>query len=137
MIFDLYWEVSCTTYIIIPDQLGCVCAQSFSRVHLFATPWTVARQASLSVEFSKQEYWSGLPFPTPGDLPEPGIESASLWTCQVTVSFSFPWSCKFNMFTSIATSVKNINHSAIFFVCFSLLTIWQAFILFQESVQLE
>ena len=38
------------------------------------TPWTVARQAPLSMEFSRQEYWNGLPFPTPGDLPNPGIE---------------------------------------------------------------
>ena len=41
-------------------------------------PWTVARQAPLSMEFSRQEYWSGLPFPPPGDLPHPGIEPASL-----------------------------------------------------------
>ena len=41
------------------------------------TPWTVALQAPLSMEFSKQEYWSGLPFPSPGDLPNPGIESRS------------------------------------------------------------
>ena len=41
---------------------------------LFVTPWTVARQAPLSMEFSRQEYWSGLPFPSPGDLPDPGIE---------------------------------------------------------------
>ena len=40
----------------------------------FATPWTVARQAPLSMEFSRQEYWSALPFPSPGDLPDPGIE---------------------------------------------------------------
>ena len=38
------------------------------------TPWTVARQAPLSMGFSRQEYWSGLPFPSPGDLPDPGIE---------------------------------------------------------------
>ena len=43
-----------------------------------ATPWTVACQAPLSVEFSSQEYWSGLPFPTPGDLPNPGVEPESL-----------------------------------------------------------
>ena len=43
-----------------------------------ATPWTVARQAPLSVGFSRQEYWSGLPFPPPGDLPDPGIKPASL-----------------------------------------------------------
>ena len=41
------------------------------------TPWTVARQAPLSMGFSRQEYWSGLPFPSPGDLPNPGIEAGS------------------------------------------------------------
>ena len=50
----------------------------FSRVHLFATPWTIAHQAPLSMEFSRQEYWSGLPFPSPGILPDLGIEPASL-----------------------------------------------------------
>ena len=50
---------------------------SLSRVRLFATPWTVAYQASLSVGFSRQEYWSGLLFPSPGDLPDPGIEPRS------------------------------------------------------------
>ena len=47
-----------------------------SHVHLFATPWTVAYQSPPSMGFSRQEYWSGLPFPSP-DLPEPGIESGS------------------------------------------------------------
>ena len=53
----------------------------FSRVQLFATPWTVAHQAPLSIGFSRQEYWSGLPFPSPGNLPNPGIEpgSPALW----------------------------------------------------------
>ena len=50
--------------------------QSFSCVQLFVTPWTVAHQASLSVEFSRQEYWSRLSFPSPGDLPEPRIKPA-------------------------------------------------------------
>ena len=50
----------------------------FSHVRLFAIPWTVAHQAPLSMGFSRQEYWSGLPFPPPGDLPDPGIELASL-----------------------------------------------------------
>ena len=45
-----------------------------SRVQLFVTLWTVAHQAPLSMGFSRQEYWSGLPFPPPGDLPDPGIE---------------------------------------------------------------
>ena len=51
--------------------------KSLSRVRLFATPWTVAYQAPQSMEFSRQEYWSGLPFPSPGDLPNPGIEPGS------------------------------------------------------------
>ena len=46
--------------------------QLISSVQLFVTPWTVACQASLSMEFSRQEHWSGLPFPSPGDLPDPG-----------------------------------------------------------------
>ena len=55
-----------------------VCDQSLSRVQFYATPWTVAYQALLSMGFSREEYWSGLPFPTAGDLPEPGIEPESL-----------------------------------------------------------
>ena len=51
--------------------------KSLSRVGLFVTPWTVAYQAPLSVGFSREEYWSGLPFPSPGDLPNPGIEPGS------------------------------------------------------------
>ena len=48
-----------------------------SHVRLFSTPWTVAHQAPLSMGFPKQEYWSRLPFPPPGNLPDPGIETAS------------------------------------------------------------
>ena len=56
-----------------------VCVLScFSCVQLFATLWIVAHQAPLSMEFSRQEYWSRLPFPSPEDLPDPGIEPASL-----------------------------------------------------------
>ena len=51
--------------------------KSLSRVRLFATLWTVAYQAPLSTGFSRQEYWSGLPFPSPGGLPDPGIEPGS------------------------------------------------------------
>ena len=57
----------------------CACdACMLSHVWLFATPRTVAHQASLFMEFSRQEYWSGLPCPPPGDLPDPGIETESL-----------------------------------------------------------
>ena len=51
--------------------------KSLIRVQLFATPWTVAYQAPPSMGFSRQECWSGLPFPSPGDLPNPGIEPGS------------------------------------------------------------
>ena len=55
-----------------------MCAQSLSCVQLFVTSWTVACQAPLSMGFSRQEHWSGLPFPSPGDLPKPGLKSTSL-----------------------------------------------------------
>ena len=67
-------ERMCTGYMQI-----CMCTQSLSRVGLFVTLWTVvAHQAPVSMEFSRQEYWSRLPFPTPGNFPDPGIETASL-----------------------------------------------------------
>ena len=64
----------------VPVQTGgtCVHTQLLSHVQLFATPWTTARQAPLSMGFSRQECWSGLPFPSPGDLPDPGIKPTSL-----------------------------------------------------------
>ena len=51
--------------------------KSLNCVRLFVTPWTVANQAPQSMGFSSQEYWSVLPFPSPGDLPDPGIETWS------------------------------------------------------------
>ena len=58
-------------------QMLSVKVKSLSRVQLFATPWTAAYQAPPSMGFSWQEYWSGLPFPSPGDVPNPGIEPRS------------------------------------------------------------
>ena len=54
-----------------------MCVRVLSRVRLFATPWTVARQAPLSEGFPRQEHWGGLPFPSAGHLPAPGTEPAS------------------------------------------------------------
>ena len=51
--------------------------KSLSHARLLATTWTAANQAHLSMGFSRQEFWSGLPFPSPGDLPDPGIEPGS------------------------------------------------------------
>ena len=75
--------ISHDSHVFIPIQpatficYACMLSR-FIRVQLFATPWTVALQAHLSMGFSKQEYWSGLPFPSPGDLPNPGIKHAPL-----------------------------------------------------------
>ena len=72
--WDIYdgWVCSLSSW----SGLWCmkVKVKSLSRVRLFATPWTVAYQAPQSMEFSRQEYWSGLPSPSPGDLPNPGIK---------------------------------------------------------------
>ena len=63
----------------------CVCVLSY--VRLFVMPWTVAQQAPLSVGVPRQEYWSGLPFPSPGDLPSIGIELVSHVSSLLTGEF--------------------------------------------------
>ena len=62
-----------TCYLVI----CCCCLVAKLCLTLFATQWTAALEAPRSMVFSRQEYWSGLPFPSPGDLPDPGIQSAS------------------------------------------------------------
>ena len=72
-------------------SLGCCCCLvAKSCLTLFATPWTVACQAPPSMGFSRQDYWSGLPFPSPGDLPDPGIKPASLVSPTLKERFSPP-----------------------------------------------
>ena len=67
---------------LISESFSTLCSRKLphawvlSRVRLFATLWTIGYQVPLSMEFSRQEYWSGLPFPTPGDLPHPGMDPA-------------------------------------------------------------
>ena len=78
---------------------------SLSRVRLFAAPWTVAHQASLSMEFSRQEYWSRVPFPSLGDLPDPGSEPVSpAWEAD-----SLPLSHLRSPLSSVATFIKCLN----------------------------
>ena len=72
-----FWSWHSISYYILLLKLLKVKVKSLSRVRLFVTLWTVAYQASLSMGFSRQEYWSGLPFPSPGDLPDAGIEPGS------------------------------------------------------------
>ena len=79
-IFPYLVSVSVSVYV-------CVCACTLSRVQLFETPWTVACQPPLSMEYSRQEYWSGIPFPIPGNLPDPGIQPASLGSLALADGF--------------------------------------------------
>ena len=93
--FYLHWQGSLLTFPAAMSVLGLSVtfhqnqrelSLCLSHVRLFATPWTVAHQAPPSMGFSRQEYWSGLPFPSPGDLPNPGIEprSPALWADTLT-----------------------------------------------------
>ena len=63
--------------ICVDQKKTCVYVCVLNRVQLFSTSWTVALQAPLSMGFSRQEYWSGLPFPSPKDLSDPGIKAGS------------------------------------------------------------
>ena len=69
---------TCHSYLSSRAFNSCCCYSVLSHVRLFSTPWTVTRQASLSMGFPRQEYWSGLPFPPPGDLLHPGIKPKSV-----------------------------------------------------------
>ena len=80
----------CQTLILLQNEFSiglCACRHIFSCVQLCAMLWTVARQAPLSMGFSRQEYWSGLPFPSPGDFPDPGIKPMCLMSLALTSSF--------------------------------------------------
>ena len=80
----------------------CVCVLAFNCVQLSVTPWTAAHQAPLSLGFSRQEYWSGLLFPSPGDLPNPEIKPVSLPSPALASRFfttSAPWETPFRPFS--------------------------------------
>ena len=103
-----------------PDGYTEFWVKSLSSVRLFVTPWTVAHQAPLSMGFSRQEYWSGLPFPSPGCLPNPGIEPRSP-TLQAGALASEP-SGKPNGYTvSLYFLMTNSLHSKELFLPFNLL----------------
>ena len=88
----------------LPEIMVHACLLScFSRVPLFSTPWTVARQAPLSMGFPRQEYWSVLLFPSPGDLSDPGIEPVSL-----ALAGSFFTTEPWGNFTSLLINPKTI-----------------------------
>ena len=83
----------------------------FSHVQLFVTPWTIALQTPLFMEFSRQEYWSGLPCPPPGDLPYSGIDHKSL-TSPALVGRFFTTSATWEV-PSIQYSIVNYSHHTI------------------------
>ena len=87
----------------------CVCVQLLGLIQLSATPWTTAPQAPLSMGFSKQEYWSGLPFPTPSNLPNPGMEPVSLKSPVLAGRFFItepPWSTMVLLYRKIRISMN-------------------------------
>ena len=84
-----------------------------SRARLFATPWTAAYQAPLSLGFPSQEYWNGLPFPSPGDLPDPGIKSVSPALQADSLSLSYQrssWYADHNKLWKIPKEVEIPDH---------------------------
>ena len=83
----------------------CVCM--LSRLKLFVTPWTITHQAPLSMEISRQEYWSGLPCPPPGDLPDPRIEPTSLTSPTLAGGF-FTTSSTWEVLRMTIVNVKEI-----------------------------
>ena len=86
----------------------------FSHVWLFAIAWTVAHQVPLSMGFFKQEYWSGLPFSSPGDLPNPGIETASLMSSAFAGKFfttSITWETQVAKFLPLLKILINVSSS--------------------------
>ena len=109
------------------------CTYSLSPAWLCATPWTVAHQAPLSMGFSRQEYWRGLPFPPPGDLSDPGIELTSHFSCigrRVLYHYlylgSFLVCHSFTVFSSVCYNFWG--------VCFCLTFI---LLVFQEGVEIS
>ena len=95
----------------------CVCT-NFICVQLFATLWTIVGQAPLSTGFSRQEYWSGLPCPSPGDLPDPGIEPTSLTSSALAVrpfTTSTTWEALVIAYEYILLQIRSdqISHSVV------------------------
>ena len=109
---------ACSLFICLVINRWAVYAQSLSCVQLFATPWTAAHQALLSIGFPKQEYWSGLPFPTPGikceSLASPAL-AGRFFTTRATWEFD-RWAEWWgnNHFRIITGDTKNISYSSEF-----------------------
>ena len=110
--FHFPWFFSSTIDTELEESESEVKVKSFSRVRLFATPWTVAHQAPQSMEFFRQEYWIGLPFPSPGDLPDPGIKPGSP-ALQAAALLSEPLPVNFFWMTRTLKKKKNIKNKTL------------------------
>ena len=87
--------------VYLPHVLISVYALSLRHVQLSVTLWTVACQTPLSMEFSRQEFWNGVPFPTPGDLSNPGIEPVSLVSHALTSGFFITSTTSFDIISEL------------------------------------
>ena len=96
------------------SKFFCCCCHLFAKTcPTLATPWTVACQAPLSMGFSRQEYWNGLPFPSPGDLPDPGMEHRSSALQAEALPSEPPGSLniwKFSVHILLKPSLENFEH---------------------------
>ena len=101
-------------YSVFLQYCSCVCVQWLSHVQFFEVPWTVVHQATLSMELSRQEYWSGLPFPPPWDLPDPGIKTTSPTSPGLAGGFfttSGTWEARYGLCRHQRKKIL-INHNA-------------------------
>ena len=114
-------RISCPWFKIPTEQVSPVCAKSFQLCLLFAMLWAVARQAPLSLGFSRQEYWNGLPCPSPGDRPDPGIKSTSLATPALAGEFFTTSTNWIYIYTHIHTHTHTHTHTHICFFNFSII----------------
>ena len=117
-LFLCLFSVSCVIFQKEFSFLPCVLSRC-SHVQLFLTLWSIAHQAPLAMGFSKQEYWSGLPFPSPGDLPDPGIEALSSVPPALagqSLPLSYPGSPIFFFFLISFSFLKNAIYLFIFWL---------------------
>ena len=88
LIYNINATVNIQVMVLYPGKM-CVSLQLLSHVQLFMTPWTVAHQSPLYMEILQEKYWSGLPCPPPGDLPDPGLKPVSLMSPALTSEFFY------------------------------------------------
>ena len=104
----LFWTLHVNEIISRACVLSC-----FSRVRLFVTPWTVACQVPLSMGFSRQEHWSRLPCPPPGDLPDPGMEPTSPALAGRFFTTSFTWEAHWALYPNLFAMLSNtLKHNS-------------------------